>query len=154
MRLRAGGNTPMAYYYKSEKEAAYWALKALEAKLPAQPMSAVQSPEWGTIIFRWPDTMGGHKYSFQDPVYKAITADGLWQPLGVVPAYSQACAYAHTHPNNLYFSTFDTQTARGERGLVKEKTVMYMVNKKGYFWYDGRTEGLPPNARHGTLWKP
>ena len=44
------------YYYKSEKEAAFHALKMLESKLPAIPKSAVESPEWGTKQFSrsWP----------------------------------------------------------------------------------------------------
>jgi hypothetical protein len=143
----------MSYYYKSEKEAAYWALKLLEEKLPATPMSAVESPEWGTIIFRWPDgEEGGYKYSFQEPLYKAIRRDGLWDPLGRIPDYAQASAYAHTHPNNSFYSTTDTATARGEGGLVKEPTVMYMVNRTGAYWYDGRTEYLAPSARYGVLW--
>jgi hypothetical protein len=142
----------MPYYYKSEKEAAYWALKLLEEKLPTSPKSAVESPEWGTIIFRWSDPEGGYKYSFQQPLYKAVTKDGLWQPLGAIPSFAKAWAYAHTHPNNTYFSNIDLETARGERGLVKERTVMYMVNRIGAYWYDGRTEYLAPSARHGLLW--
>lgn len=39
-------------YYKSEKEAAYFALRQLELKLPAILKSASESPEWGTMIFR------------------------------------------------------------------------------------------------------
>lgn len=142
----------MGYYYKSEKQAAYNALKALELKLPATPKSAAESPEWGTIIFRWPDAVeGGYKYSFQEP-YEAVTPDGMWQPLRATPSYAKPWAYAHTHPNDLYFSNVDTETARGVRGLVKERTVMYMVNRVGAYWYDGRTEYLAPNARHGLLW--
>lgn len=136
-------------YYKSEKEAAYWALKFLEAKLPASPTRAAESHEWGTTIYRWPDPDGGYKYSFL-PITQAFTPDGFWQPTGKLPSGAQACAYAHTHPNDAYFSTIDTETARGERGLVKEPTVMYMVNRIGAYWYDGRTENL--EARHGLLW--
>lgn len=143
----------MSYYYKSEKEAAYYALKSLEATLPSTPKSAKESPEWGTTIFRWPDEIdGGYKYAFQS-IYQAVTPDGFWQPLGKLPPATVAIAYAHTHPNNLSFSNIDTQTARGERGLIKEKTVMYMVNRSGGYWYDGRTEFLSPEARYGTLWK-
>lgn len=137
--------------YKSEKEAAYWALKALESKLPATPTSATISPEWGTTIVRSNDPAGGYFYSFLQPT-KAFTSDGLWAPSGAIPAGAKAWAYAHTHPNNTFFSTIDTQQARGERGLVKEKTVIYMVNKKGAYWYDGRTEYLAPNARYGKFW--
>ncbi|MPZ58988.1 MAG: hypothetical protein GEU91_21375 [Rhizobiales bacterium] len=141
------------HYYKSEKEAAYFALKMLESKLPAIPKSAVDSPEWGTTIFRWKDVEGGYKYAFQEP-YQAMAKDGLWEPLGRIPSFPEVevRAYAHTHPNNTYFSNIDLETARGERGLVKEKTVMYMVNKTGAYWYDGRTEELQPAGRHGLMW--
>jgi hypothetical protein len=139
------------YYYKSEKEAAYWLLKLLETKLPAIPKSAVESPEWGATIFRWADVEGGYKYAFQEP-YQAIARDGLWEPLGRLPSFAEDWAHGHSHPNNTYFSNIDLETARGERGLVKKKTVMYMVNKTGAYWYDGRTEELSPGARHGVLW--
>ena len=135
------------YYYKSEKMAAYWALRDLEAKLPSQPKSAAESPEWGTIIFRWPDSEeGGYKYSYQWPLYDAIDPDGLWRPLGKIPSYAEECAFCHTHPNNSFFSNIDTNTATTQR------TVMYMVNKRGAYWFNGRTEGLSKSARYGLLW--
>jgi hypothetical protein len=142
----------MTFYYKSEKHAAFVALQHLEGTLPDTPKGAAESPEWGTTIFRWPDEEeGGYKYSFQ-PIYRAIAKDGLWEPLGRIPDLTEACAYAHTHPNNTSFSNIDTQTARGERGLVKERTVMYMVNLRGMYWYDGRPD-LPPAARYGVMWE-
>ena len=41
------------YYYKSEKQATFWALKALDERLPATPKSAVEHPEWGLLSSRW-----------------------------------------------------------------------------------------------------
>jgi hypothetical protein len=77
---------------------------------------------------------------------------GFGSRWGRLPSFAEEAAHAHTHPNNTYFSNIDLETARGERGLVKKKTVMYMVNKTGAYWYDGRTEELSPGARHGVLW--
>jgi hypothetical protein len=136
------------YYYKSEREAAFYALKQLRTMLPLVATSARQFPEWGTTIFRWKDRDGGgYKYGFQEP-YEAITKDGFWQPLGKLPTGTEEWAHAHTHPNNRFFSTIDTATAK------REKTVMYMVNQTGAFWFDGRTEGLEHKDRFGviTLW--
>ena len=137
----------MRYYYKSEKMAAYWALKNLADTLPETPKSARESPEWGTIVFRWEDLEeGGYCYAYQWPLYASPDPDGLWRPLGRVPAGTEEWAYCHTHPNDTFFSTIDTATAE------REKTVMYMVCRSGAYWFDGKTEGLSRSARFGILW--
>lgn len=96
-------------YWSSELHCAYFALRVLEKKLD-------DSEEWGTTIFRWPDLLGGWRYSFQRPVY--IGNNGrFWRPLGRIPKGTHIWAHCHSHPVGGYFSKQDTSWARGEHGI-------------------------------------
>lgn len=127
---------------------ASFACKLLYEKLTPEPIGS--GAEWGTTIFRWQED-SGHRYSFQTPVYKGLGVDS-WKPLGLIPKFTEEWAHCHTHPNGTYFSTVDIETALGERGLVRKKTVMYLVNHYGAYWFDGRTEFLTREQRKGKLW--
>jgi len=137
-------------YYRSEKEAAYFALQELKAYLPATPDN--NGTEWGTIIYRFDDPEGGYWYSYQ-AVYKGKSAE--WEPRGSVPGGAVERAYCHTHPNDAPFSKQDVDTALGETHVYPRCT-MYMVTQSGAYWYDGRIEDkfFPRNSsvRYGTLW--
>lgn len=151
------------YYWKSELHCAMFALRELERKLP-KPASAWDSgssddtvPEWGTVIFCWEsrDTADpGTKYSYQ-PIYTNKEKSN-WQPVGIVPAFTKMCAACHTHPNNSFFSTTDTETARGESGTGDKALNMYMVNRTGAYRYFGQPEWLAEsmtrNQRYLKLW--
>ena len=134
--------TETRYCWRSERHCAYYALRELELKLG-------ENREYGTTIFRWPDPEGGYRYSFQKPVYAGTGSE--WKPLGKVPWGTTEWAHCHTHPNGSYFSKQDTKWARGEGGLTGEKFTIYMVNRSGGYWYDGRTEFLAHEDRFGVL---
>jgi len=124
------------YYWKSELMCATFALRELERKLPGDFGNPGTMPEWGTTIFRWESddpVDPGWKYSYQ-PIYTNNDSDH-WRPVGRVPSFSREWAVCHTHPNDGFFSNVDLETARGERGLVKMKLNMYMVNKVGAYRY-------------------
>ncbi|HQU84858.1 MAG TPA: hypothetical protein PKY59_17095 [Pyrinomonadaceae bacterium] len=137
-------------FYRSEKEAAYFALQQLSAYLPETP--DYNSVEWGTIIYRFDDPKGGYWYSYQE-FYKGDSAE--WEPRGRVPNGAVERAYCHTHPNDAPFSNKDVDTASGKTHVYPPCT-MYMVTQSGAYWYDGRTEPklFPRNSpiRYGTMW--
>ena len=134
--------------FKSEKEAAYWALANLEQNLPAEPANGI---EWGMIIYRSPDPEGGYFYDFQWPPY-SIGQQNEWEPKGKVPNGAEEVGYCHTHPNDAPFSRTDKQTAIGQRGLDRARKIMYMVTQSWAFWYDERDENISAKARLGIFW--
>ncbi|GEM_PF-3074145 len=138
--------------FDNEEDAGFWALINLERALPPEPMETSEWYEAGTQIYRWKDEKGTFQYDFQWPLYSNHDKDGHWQPAGKVPIGAEIVAACHTHPNNGFFSNIDTATARGERGLVKQKIVMYMVNRIGAYSYDGKTANLSETARYHLLW--
>lgn len=137
-------------YYRSEKEAAYFALRRLESFLPPAPES--KGIEWGMAILRCEDANGGYWYTFQEPT-KGTAAE--WQPTGVVPKGWKEYAYCHTHPNDAPFSSTDIDTALGKKSPYPRCT-MYMVTQSGAYWYDGKFEDqmFARNAqvRYGKFW--
>jgi len=138
-------------YYKSEKEAAYFALRELEKHLPATPDN--EGVEWGTIIFRYDDAVGGgYWYSFQNPS-KGHKRE--WEPTEPAPNGSVEHAFCHTHPNNAGFSDVDVNTALGKT-FPFPRCTMYMVTQSGAYWYDGTFEdkmfGRNSHVRYGTMW--
>ncbi|TYC48695.1 hypothetical protein FMN50_26965 [Rhodobacterales bacterium] len=142
----------MNYYWTSEKRCAYYALKELVLKLPDRPDAAATTPEYGTTIFRW-EVPGSHdpiRYSFQKPVYKGTK--NHWRPLGKVPSGTEEWAHCHTHPNDGFFSKDDTEWALGNTGFLKIPFVIYMVNRKGAYWFDGRSGFQSKNQRYGLFW--
>ncbi|MEL6522650.1 MAG: hypothetical protein AAFQ66_16910 [Pseudomonadota bacterium] len=136
-------------YWNSERQCAYFALKDLAKKLPHTDANADEHTEWGTIIFRWSgEHRVGNRYGYT-PLSKSKTAN-RWDPDKCsvqVPSWAERWAYCHSHPDGGYFSTWDTAVARGEQGgFFPMKCTMYMVNKKGAYWYDGR---LGATVYHG-----
>ena len=136
--------------FSSRHSAAYWALMSLVSFLPPTPQDGT---EWGMMIYRGEDSEGGYYYDFQWPPYKGREPN-YWQPTVDVPAGTHRVAYCHTHPNNKWFSDVDAQVARGEKAglFIKEKTVSYMVNHSGAYWYDGITKNLHNKDRDGIFW--
>ncbi len=137
-------------YYRSEKEAAYFALRELEKYLPST--SDNNGVEWGTIIYRYDDPQGGYWYSFQNP---SKGSKREWEPSELVPNGSVEAAYCHTHPNDAPFSNVDIDTALGKTFPYPRNT-MYMVTQSGAYWYDGKLEdkmfGRSSHVRYGTMW--
>ena len=136
--------------FTTQRTAAYWALINLQQFLPATPQDG---KEWGMMVFRGEDPEGGYYYDFQWPPYKGQT-ENYWQPTVPVPDGTKQVAYCHSHPNNKWFSKTDVLVAKGEIGglFVRQKTVFYMVNHSGGYWYDGVTKYLLDDQRSGILW--
>jgi hypothetical protein len=145
---------------RSEKEAAFKLCSRLTGYLPKQPEK--KGTEYGAQIFRWKDDKSW-KYSFM-PITPGRGA-GLWEPTGRLPEFAEVVGYAHTHPNNSPHSPEDRETAIAKRGiwggLDKMMQIVYVVNRNGAFWYDGRPEPggkdqkkpwLTGDARYGALW--
>jgi Domain of unknown function (DUF4329) len=137
-------------FYRSEKEAAYFALRELENYLPTTPDN--KGTEWGTIIFRYDDPEGGYWYSYQNPS-KGGAAE--WEPRATAPKGSVEYAFCHTHPNDAPFSKKDVDTALGKT-FPHPRCTMYMVTQSGAYWYDGKFEdkmfGRDSHIRYGTMW--
>ena len=145
---------------RSEKEAAFKLCSLLTGHLPKTPTA--KGTEYGAQIFRWRDKESW-MYSFMPP--RPGPGAGHWAPTGRLPAFAEVVGYAHTHPNNSPHSPEDRQTAIGKRGIMggldKMLQIVYVVNRNGAFWYDGRPEPggkdqtkpwLQGDARYGALW--
>lgn len=129
-------------YWNSERHCAYFALKELAQKLPHIDAEAGKT-EWGTVIFRWvPSGEESPRYGYV-PIAPSKEANH-WNPDTAnvpVPNGTEPWSVAHSHPNDTYFSNHDIEIARGERGSLafKKRCTIYMVNKSGAYWADGRT---------------
>jgi hypothetical protein len=132
-------------WFKSLMGAGYDALLNLEK----YTMGALTdySPEWGTVIYRYPFEGGGYGYTYQVPYISEVPTK--WSPHGKHPYMDYdgvVVGYCHSHPNKSFFSPDDTRFVDGL------KKVAFMVNPNGGYWYDARDLTVPKESRYGKFW--
>ncbi len=137
-------------YYPAEKMVAYQLCTLLTGLLPKE--GSADSTEYGAEMFRWQDqSAGGWKYAFA-PITPG-KGEGEWEPVGKLPEFElEQVGFAHTHPNNSPHSTIDRLNALGKHGFIKQRKIVYVVNRSGAFWFDGRSDLLGGDDRYGALW--
>lgn len=134
-------------FYKSEKEAAYFALRELERYVPAEWTDG--GIEWGTVIYRAVDSAGGYRYTFINPEEGKVREYEPPPPPLSTSGWTEI-AIVHTHPNDTGFSGNDKTIT------LFRKCTMYMVTQSGAYWYEGKADfdgyGRNSLARFGTMW--
>jgi len=134
-------------HYRSEKEAAYWALRAMEKHVPA--IWDDDGMEYGTMIYRIEDPWSGYWYTFSTPEPGKTRLYEPPPPPGSSTGWTEA-ALVHTHPNDTGISDGDIKIA------IWNKYTVYMVTQSGAYWYEGKPEyekyGKKSHVRYGTMW--
>ncbi len=134
-------------HYRSEREAAYYALQELKSYVPKEWDD--NGTEWGTVIYRCDAPDGGYWYTFIIPAM-GTTREYVVPPPPPTSSGWREVAVAHTHPNDTGFSGGDIKNA-----LFSQYT-WYMVTQSGAYWYLGefaaKDVGTNSHERYGTMW--